>query len=122
MSMTPDEYAARELNVPGWMEDELLYAPQAPSMAELFGQVPPTPSAPVATQEQEQPMAPNDQAKAMEMSFEYNFTLPLQLRRTELLTEATKIGHLSARTLFWNALSFSVLLTPILVFVAVLVK
>ena len=120
--MTPDEYASRELNVPGWVEDEPLYAPTPPSMAELFGQVPPTPSDPVAPKAPEQPVSPNDQAKAMEMSFEYNFTLPLQLRRTEVIAEAAKIGHLAARTRFWKVLSFSVLLTPILVFVTVLVK
>lgn len=118
MAMAPEEYAARELHVPGWNEDEPTYAPGSnpsesdPNILTVLNGGPivpePTPSA--------------VDPRTLDMAFEYNFTLPLELRRAELVTEAKKHNHLDARTNFWNALSFTVLIAPILAFIAVLVK
>jgi len=129
MPFTPEEYAEHEMNVSGWTGDEPLYAPGfnktervngMPNLAELLGIAPP-PAESTPPQGTETPVNnTNDEAQAM--SFEYNFILPLRLRRAEVLIEVAKIAHLSARTRFWRVLSWSVALVPLLVFVAVLVK
>jgi hypothetical protein len=119
MAMTPEEYAAREFRVDGWDKDEPVYAPGSnpsefdPNILTVLNGGPITPE-PVAT--------PPVDPRTLEMAFEYNFTLPLELRRAELASEKLKQPHLNARTNFWNALSFFVMITPILAFIAVLVK
>jgi hypothetical protein len=120
MAMTPEEYAAREFRVDGWDKDEPTYAPgsnpseQDPNIQLVMnGGVRPV-SEPVAVE-------PLD-AEKLAMAHEYNFILPISLRRAELVTEAKKHNHLDARTNFWNALSFTVLIAPILAFIAVLVS
>jgi hypothetical protein len=90
-----------------------------PSLAELFGGDH-TPQA--APKQPEQPVTQSSQPQTEAMSFEYNFTLPLQLRRAELASSISKAQHLSARTRLWKALSFAVAITPILTFIAFLVK
>jgi hypothetical protein len=123
MAMTPDEYAARELNVPGREEGEALYAPGFNPSEHVPGLPPKTPEQAVFQQNNPSPEPPVSSPEEIQaMQLEYHFTLPLQLRRTEVITEVAKIGHLSARTRFWKFLSFSVVITPILVFVAILVK
>lgn len=120
MPVTPEEYAAKELHVPGWDDDEQLYAPGSnpseqgfdPNILRVMNGGAPVPE---STPE---PVDP----QTVEMAFEYNFTLPLELRRAELATESSKLLHLNARTFFWSALSLAILATPILAFIAVLVK
>ena len=93
MAMTPEEYAARELNVHGWTEEEPLYAPGSnpseydPNIAVVMngGPVKPEPT-------------PQFDSEIAAMAHEYNFTLPLELRRAELAKE-------NARAKFWNALT-----------------
>ena len=114
MTMTPDEYRAKEFNVPGWDEDEPVYAPGPetdPNIRAVLRDEDPSPS-PV----------PQLDPELVAITHEYNFTLPLELRRAELSTETAKQLHLAARTNLWNTLSLAVVLTPILAFIAVLVK
>ena len=102
MPMTPDEYAAKELIVPGFMKEEPLYAPGSnPSefdpniLLVMNGGVPqpePTPE-------------PEVDPLTTEMAFEYNFTLPLEQRRAEVAVEDAKYLHLMARAHFWDALT-----------------
>jgi hypothetical protein len=126
--MTPEEYQAREFNTQGWVDDgKPLYAPSsepgeqggtAPSFENLISQAQGPHHA--APPQQESPVVLQKQIEAMH--FEYNFTLPLQIRRAEALGEAAKIGHLAARTHFWKALACATLVTPFLIFIALLVK
>jgi hypothetical protein len=92
MPMTPDEYAAKELNVPGYQNDAPIYAPDTGSTGRdpnidrvLNGGIKPEESTPV-------------DSEIAAMAHEYNFTLPLELRRAEV---ATQIG----RANFWNSLA-----------------
>ena len=91
MPMTPDEYAAKEFNVPGYENDAPIYAPDTestgrdPNIDRIFGEAKP---------EETPPIDPNIAA----MAHEYNFTLPLELRRAEV---ATQVG----RANFWNSLA-----------------
>jgi hypothetical protein len=117
MPMTPEEYRAREFDATGWDGDEPLYAPgsnpseQDPNILAVLNGGAPEPVDP----------SPVD-ADTLAMAFEYNFKLPIALRRAELVTEAKKHAHLDARTGFWNCLSLAVVIVPILAFIAVLVK
>ena len=97
MPMTPDEYAQRELNVPGYTSGELIYAPgENPSefdpniLLVMNGGV---------------PHKPEPDARTVEMAFEYNFTLPIELRRAEVSSEHAKHAHLNAKANFWNSLA-----------------
>lgn len=94
MAMTPEEYAARELRVPGWETAEPENEHDPNILTVLNG-------GPVRPEK-------DPDAETIAMVFEYNFTLPLELRRAELVTEAKKQDHLDARTQFWNVLSLSV--------------
>lgn len=99
MAMTPEEYAAKEINVPGWETEGPVYAPGSnpserdPNIAAVLngGPVQPEPT-------------PIDPAVAA-MLHEYNFILPLELRRAELASEIAKQEHLSSRANFWNSLA-----------------
>ena len=114
--MTPEEYAARELNVSQRGNEEPLYAPGSnpseidPNVLLVMNGGAPTPAT-----------SPNE-AEKIAMALEYNYTLPLERSRAEVANEKAKHEHLVARTNFWNALSLAVLLVPILSFIAVLVK
>jgi hypothetical protein len=107
MAMTPEEYAAKELNVPGWDHAEPLYAPgynpseQAfdPNILTVMNGGPPPEPEPT-------PVDPIDEALVREFHVE----LPVAIRRAELASEIAKGQHLSARANFWNVLSG--LLTP----------
>lgn len=89
--MTPEEYAAKELNVPGFENEEPLYAPgsnpseQDPNIAIVMngGRAEPEPA-----------MDP----EILAIQKEYNLTLPLELKRAELETEKSKAN-------FWNSLA-----------------
>jgi hypothetical protein len=117
MAMTPEESAARELRVPGWDEEEPLYAPgfnpseQDPNIRAVLNDGAPEPAP-----------TPHVDPELLTIAHEYNFTLPLKKSRAELVTEIKKHAHLDARTNFWNCLSLAVVLIPILSFIAVLVK
>lgn len=92
MPLTPDEYAAKELNVPGWDKDEPVYVPDSdPNIAEVMNGGPVTPEP-----------EPAVDANLAAMQYEYNFELPLAIRRAEL-------EHLNARTGFWNSLTALIL-------------
>lgn len=95
MGMTPEEYAARELRVPGYDKEEPVYAPGSDPNIELVMNGGAKP----------EPAAPEPDPVIAAMALEYNFTLPLDLRRAELVTEVKKQEQLDARTGFWNALS-----------------
>jgi len=100
MPMTPDEYAARELNVPGYTDDEPIYAPDLdPNIQRLF-------AANAAAQQAEMASEPEPEPdpQTVDMAFEYNFTLPLAQRRAEVAAEEAKAYHLNARANFWDAL------------------
>jgi hypothetical protein len=97
MPMTPEEYAAKELNVTGWDTDEPIYAPESdlppgydPNILTVLngGPVQPQPT-------------PEQDPRTVEMAFEYNFTLPLELRRAELAAQINKAN-------FWHALSLAI--------------
>ncbi len=98
MPMTPDEYAAKEFSVSAEGGTEPLYAPghnpgenaiDPNILRALRGEAP---------AEEPRPLTE-------EMSFEYNFTLPLEQRRAEVLSETAKHMHLAARANFWQALA-----------------
>jgi len=112
MAMTPEEYADKEWRVPGWEGNEApTYAPgYDPNIPEVLngGAI--------------KPGEPPVDTRIATIQFEYNFTLPLALKRAELETELKKHLHLDARTGFWHALSLAVLFVPVLAFIAVLVK
>lgn len=114
MPMTPEEYANKELNVPGYTGDEPVYAPDGnptqfdPNILRVLNDG--------AASE------PETDPRLLTMATEYNFDLPLELRRAEVASERAKNIHLSAKANFWNSLTFAVILIPILAFIAVLVK
>jgi hypothetical protein len=93
--MTPEEYAAAELQVPGWDRDEATYVPGTTPSEQMIdpniftvlngGPVQPEPT-------------PQLDPNIVAMQHEYNFVLPLELRRAE-------IANLNARTGFWNSLA-----------------
>ncbi len=100
MPMTPDEYAAKEFGVDGQASAEPLYVPGYnpgenavdPNILRILRDEAPTPA------QEPHPLTE-------EMSFEYNFTLPLEQRRAEVLSETAKHMHLAARANFWQALA-----------------
>ena len=96
MAMPPDEYAAKELNVPGWDQDEPIFAPDPNIQTVLNG-------GPI----QPEPIPPMD-PRAAEMIHEFQWVLPLELRRAELATELKKQAHWDARTGFWNSLTLAI--------------
>ena len=93
MPMTPEEYAAKEFNVSGWKEDEPVYAPEENSSGQTID-----PN--IAVVMNGGPIKPEPVVgdRILEMQHEYNFVLPIELRRAEV---ATQVG----RANFWNALA-----------------
>lgn len=103
MPMTPEEYAEKEFNVPGWDTEEVLYAPgDNPDESAFDPNILRVLQAGGAAPEPETAQAPDPQTA--EMAFEYNFTLPLAQRRAEVAAEEAKAYHLNARGNFWDAL------------------
>ena len=78
MPMTPEEYADKELKVPGYTNEEPLHAPGS-------------------NQYEPEPEPAIDQ-EVLAIQREYNLILPLALRRAELETEKSKAN-------FWNSLA-----------------
>lgn len=98
MPMTPDEYAEKELHVPGYTGGEPLFAPDNldPNIQKVL--------AAQAAANNPAPAQEPDPATA-DMAFEYNFTLPLAQRRAEVAVEEAKASHMNARAALWDALA-----------------
>ena len=120
MPMTPEEYVKKEFNVPGYTGEEPVYAP-GENPSEFDPNILLVMNGGVAHKPNPTP-EPEADPKLLEMATEYNFALPLDLRRAEVILESSKHLHLNAKTNFWNSLALAIVLTPILAFIAVLVK
>ena len=95
MPMTPEEYAAAEMNVPGWDRDDPAYVPGTTPSDQMMdpniftvlngGPVQPEPT-------------PQLDPNIVAMQHEYNYILPLAQRRAEVATQF-------ARAKFFNSLA-----------------